>query len=198
MTTPLSKYVKVDFTHYLHNNNTIKMKNLIYILAFALTIISCNNDDDNLTPLEQLPKATQTGEGTFGCLVNGMPFIETGTFFNCFYQFVNGEYFFHISAESEALNINEITIYSNKVELSSGETYQLGNNEERSISGITFFSDAIQNVSTKNSIPGTLQITKLDIQNNIISGTFNFKVNHPITNEEINVTDGRFDTKFTQ
>ncbi|MFD1553252.1 hypothetical protein DNU06_17485 [Putridiphycobacter roseus] len=36
--------------------------------------------NEPLTPLEQLPEATQTGANTFGCLVDGEVYIPKGNF----------------------------------------------------------------------------------------------------------------------
>lgn len=54
---------------------------------FALTILSlaaacltqCHHSDPGPTkPEDQLPPATQTGAGTFGCLINGQPWTPAG------------------------------------------------------------------------------------------------------------------------
>ena len=50
------------------------MKNLILktiLLLFAIIFFNCENND----PEEQLPPITQTGENTFGAIVNGKVFI---------------------------------------------------------------------------------------------------------------------------
>ncbi|KAB5491377.1 hypothetical protein [Flagellimonas hadalis] len=48
-----------------------------YLLLWLLILgFSCNNDDDTLgNPMDALPPATQTGEQTFGCLIDGRPFF---------------------------------------------------------------------------------------------------------------------------
>ncbi|WP_397337511.1 DUF6252 family protein [Paenimyroides tangerinum] len=45
---------------------------------------------------------------------------------------------------------------------------------------------------------GEFTITKLDLQKQIISGTFWFDVKDPKTGEKIEVREGRFDTHFSQ
>ena len=47
---------------------------LLLFLMIPLLATNCE-DDPPLSPLEQLPPATQTGEYTFGCLVNGEAFV---------------------------------------------------------------------------------------------------------------------------
>lgn len=79
------------------------MKNSLLILILILSMSCCKNDDDNLTPLDQLPPATQTGEQTFGCLINGEAFMPDKFGFgtpNAFYQLVNGKYTLGISASN--------------------------------------------------------------------------------------------------
>ena len=59
------------------------MKYTFYILLLAITIgfTQCckekpNNNNDNDIP--GLPPATQVGANTFGCLVNGVPWVPQG------------------------------------------------------------------------------------------------------------------------
>jgi hypothetical protein len=169
------------------------MKNILYIL-FAILIVSCNKDDDSN---DTLPPATQTGAGTFACYVNGKAFIDKSGSFNCFYQLVDGEYYFHITAHDVVEGIDEITIFSDKVQIAEGEVYELSNFEEFSISGMVFFKDSTLYTNSTSSTPGVLTITKLDTGNLIISGTFSFEVRHPITGNTIIISEGRFDSLFT-
>ncbi|CAM1334565.1 hypothetical protein [Tenacibaculum aestuariivivum] len=86
------------------------MKNIFYIIILIATLSCCKNDDDNNT--EALPPATQTGAGTFACKVNGQSFIDTsGGYFNCFYQFIDGKYFFSVSGNDDGLIPQYIYIY---------------------------------------------------------------------------------------
>jgi hypothetical protein len=55
------------------------MKNIITVLLLSL-LTSCSEDSNN--PEAQLPPITQTGENTFGCLIDGkllIPRDGTGT-----------------------------------------------------------------------------------------------------------------------
>jgi len=71
----------------------------------------------NCQGIDCLPEATQTGAGTFGCLVNGEPFVDNSGNFNCFYQLVDGEYYFGIRARDEVLSLRQINIGSLKKKL---------------------------------------------------------------------------------
>lgn len=47
--------------------------------ALALLLTQCRkNDDAPAKPEDQLPAATQTGANTFGCLLNGKPWMPSG------------------------------------------------------------------------------------------------------------------------
>ena len=51
---------------------------LLFLTTFALN--SCDKDDSKpQNPIDQLPIATQIGKNTFGCLINGKPFVVSNT-----------------------------------------------------------------------------------------------------------------------
>ena len=51
---------------------------------------------------------------------------------------------------------------------------------------------------TNQEYTGELIITKLDFNNQIVSGTFWFDLENPFTGERVEIREGRFDTLFTQ
>ncbi len=179
------------------------MKTLIktlLVLLISLTT-SCQSDDDmgGGDPISQLPEATQTGAGTFGCLVNGEPFVDTSGNFNAFYQQVDGEFFFFVGGDDNVNGVSEIEIYANQIQLIENETYPLVADEAGSASGFIFYNNSAGTFATTDSNNnGQLTITRLDLEENIASGTFSFKVLNPDTNEIVSITDGRFDTFITQ
>lgn len=179
----------------------MKLTFRLLILLFLLTGNSCNKEDD-LTPEEQLPQATQTGEGTFACLVNGELFNDTdGRYFNCYYQFVDGGYYFFIEGTDESNSIIDINLSTNKKEIFEGETYKLSENIEGNVWAGGYFIISNREgklVTTSLENTGSLKITKLDFEKRIVSGTFEFDIVHPETGEIIEVRQGRFDTLFTQ
>jgi hypothetical protein len=55
------------------------MKSHLLALPLALLLVQCHKNSPNpAKPEDQLPAATQTGAGTFGCLVNGQPWLPSG------------------------------------------------------------------------------------------------------------------------
>lgn len=173
------------------------MKQIIILLLVTLSLNSCNKDDDNNNVT--LPPATQTGAGIFACFVNGNSFIDTsGSYFNCFYQFVNGKYYFNISGEVDNQEPCNLDIGTVALEINEGEIYNLFSSDEGNAVATLFFCNELQDYETNSNYTGNLTITKLDFVNNIVSGTFNFTVFNSQTNTEYIITDGRFDTLFTQ
>ena len=89
----------------------------LYLCAICLLFVtSCNNDDDQpQSPIDQLPAATQTGENTFGCLLDGEPFIPGGTQnpLDCVYQLIDGERFFTVDAakRNDDFNLISLSLY---------------------------------------------------------------------------------------
>jgi hypothetical protein len=176
------------------------MKKLFLLLIAGITLNCCSNDDDNNT--ETLPPATQTGAGTFACKVNGQSFIDTsGGYFNCYYQFNNGEYYFGIGGNDDDLNPQNIYILTQKREIAQNETLSfLEIQDGNAYAGCGFSYSPTESYQsyTDAQYTGELTITKLDFTNNIVSGTFWFDIEHPVTGETVQIREGRFDTLFTQ
>ncbi|SEA49070.1 hypothetical protein [Bizionia paragorgiae] len=177
------------------------MKNLLLAFAMLLIVSNCNkNDDDQPTnPIDQLPPATQTGANTFGCLLDGEPFLPgiSQNPLDCVYQFVNGGYYFSLQANkrNSENNLIRLGIGTENLEINQGNTYNLSANIDGNASGIYFFNTFLN--YTSQDYTGELTITKLDFTNNIVSGTFWYDI------EDYNgvvhqIREGRFDMQFTQ
>ncbi|MCF1420402.1 MULTISPECIES: DUF6252 family protein [Mangrovimonas] len=174
------------------------MKKHFTLLAYCLLFISltnCNKDDDNTpqNPINQLPPATQTGENTFGCLVNGEPFaIENSANIVAIFQqgslFISGE----IDADDRDENIS-IFLNNDNVIVENG-VYDLFNSTTNSGK----FENQIESCdyNTTNGSLGTLTITHFDEVNFIISGDFQFEGYSDECSNVINITNGRFDMQY--
>lgn len=157
------------------------MKKIFILLVLATTLFGCDKDENPqpTNPVDQLPPATQTGKNTFGC----------------FYQLVDGEYYFSLHAYRDinktfiALGIGAI-----KKQIFQGQIYIL----DSKIDGNTFgiYNFGINFYTTDSIHSGELYITKLDPINQIVSGTFWYDVidTNGITHK---IRDGRFDVNFT-
>ncbi|MDD3003652.1 hypothetical protein [Flavobacterium sp.] len=183
------------------------MKKYIKYLFVFLAITACNNDDNKKTPnpIDQLPPITTSGKNTIGCLVNGVPFTDSGLM-NNFYQFVNGEYYLVINWENgfgDNFVAGQISI--RKTQIVEGESYILNNNNSSSeeFSGGSakyVFSDNSNSgeFNTNSNYYGTVTFTRFDTENQIMAGTFEFQAQELITGEIVNITEGRFDLTFIQ
>jgi hypothetical protein len=101
------------------------MKKLLFIFL-AITLNACDkNDSPRCVGIDCLPPATQTGAGTFGCLVNGVPFY-TNVGITCFYQLVGGEYYFAIGVPRESGFPDTVALGTDSLQIEDDQSYQLG------------------------------------------------------------------------
>lgn len=174
------------------------MKNIKYLVPFVaglllMGISDCDRKEPQpKTELEKLPPPTQEGKYTFGCLVNGKAWVtENSLDVSATYQFdflnigasVNNDFFiqtilFHIVSS----NLTEGKYYLNNNTTSLVEVLDGRTNCE-------YITDGIENI-------GELNVTKFDRNKLIISGTFKFMLEASGCTR-LEVTEGRFDLKFT-
>ncbi|WP_299551902.1 hypothetical protein [Seonamhaeicola sp.] len=177
----------------------MKILSLMALCTFVLCV-SCEKDDDTpVNPKDQLPPATQTGENTFGCLLDGEAFLPgPGPLtLDCVYQFVNGDYYFALQANKrdEQNNSKLIGCSTEKLEIEEGQIYKLMEGVEGNAYGSYFFNLERFRTSSLNS--GEMYISKLDMEKNIVSGTFWYDVEDQDGNIH-QVRDGRFDMTFSK
>ena len=180
------------------------MKNLILILLIVLGLTSCDKDGQIFARKDQLPPETQTGANTVGCLVNGKVFLPKkegiNPEVNCFYQLVNGEYYFNM-AFSDLTNSSSagISIQNRKNPLIVGQIYILNKNivDDGSFngSGGIYSPHPNNQFYTTTMLTGELKITKLDQVNFIVSGTFWFDAVNSL-GEVVQIRQGRFDWRY--
>lgn len=176
-----------------------------FLLCLFLVFTACSNDDDAPpNPIDLLPPATQTGENTFGCLLDGEVFTPNAFSvpYNCFYQYVDGEYYFYVSAKNKGKGITKgISIGTEGLQIIKNNTYILKQRIEGNAFGFLYIGNSntgeILEIYTSSIHTGELIITNLDLENNIVSGTFWFDVQDN-EGEVHKIREGRFDMKFTQ
>ena len=111
------------------------------LLLFLIFIFGCSDDDNKPSnPIDKLPPATQTGQGTFACLVDGKPFIDTSGYpnnlnFNCFYQYVDGGYYFSIQGKNPKENMRTVILATTNKSITEGEILQLIENQDNNAWG---------------------------------------------------------------
>jgi hypothetical protein len=174
------------------------MKKTIYFLALTVLFIACNKNDDYNSD-SPLPPATQTGKNIFACKVNGESFIHKGSLINCFYQYVDGGYYFGIHGKNKDQNPSSIYLGTESKTIAENEVYVLTTREDGNACGGGFFRrDEFYGdfAETNPEYTGELHITKFDEVNQIVSGTFWFDVKHPVTGERVEIREGRFDAVY--
>ncbi len=156
-------------------------------------------------PVDQLPSETQYGAGTFGCLVDGKPFIPKGDPFggpikSCAYQFVGGGYSFQLSASDKSTpTIYSIGLSTDSLKIREGMTIELQNSRIKGMASGFYLKGDVQTFdiySTSKINIGELKIKKLDEINRIVSGTFWFDAVNDM-GVKAQVREGRFDMKYT-
>ena len=173
------------------------MKNY-HLLTKAILLIfllwSCRKE--KVRPIDKLPPITQEGKNTFGCLVNGEAWIPKGN---------NGTRNLYISYDptwnNGAFTLSTYRITSNSNQgltlFADNINYQKQFTFHPPVTSIILFDNNIcyYDRDNKEYRKGTLTITKLDVPNQIIAGTFEAILAKPGC-DTVRITDGRFDMKF--
>jgi hypothetical protein len=185
--------------------------NLLPLLALALLLAQCKKRDPApaptpADPLAALPAETQTGAGTFGCLVNGKPFkgpfstsargdwqsasrLIIGSDTNLDGLRTNAGITMHIIMEGRLQNNQTFTLIPS---IKPHTIFSPSRNE--------FTADADGDIScyySGNYIKtGQVTLTKFDGPARIAAGRFAFTLYEPGGCDTLKVTNGRFDVKF--
>lgn len=188
------------------------MKKLLLLFTALLVFVSCNKGDDptpepQISEIDKLPPATQTGANKVGCLVNGKAFLPSGTRPGggnpnpyCGYYHDNLTLKFSIIRNENNTSIQgteSITIYNNNLILEEGKKYILRTNSSNNSGSYIHYTNIVNpdSYETNKNNTGELHITKLDKKKNIISGTFWFDaVNEQ--GKKVEIREGRFDMVF--
>lgn len=182
------------------------MKSLLLFLIFTTSIAGCKKASTVKDELAKLPPATQVGLNTFGCLVNGKawvaqrddcaPFIcdpafkmlyngDNGGSLSVFAKKIINNSSYAITIGTDSLNFKNIFLYFPNNGVDFIYNNQLGNNE------CSLLRSDMNNVFTS----GKVVISRFDLSNRIISGTFEFTL-YKSGCDTIKVTNGRFDGKL--
>jgi len=176
------------------------LRKIALLFFMSLTLGSCSNDDDNNSS-QSLPPETQTGANTVGCLVNGKVFLPhkegINAPVNCFYQFVDDEFYFTM-AFSDLRNggIETVNIFTTATELEQDQTYILNQGYTPILGGgAEYYLKLSNKFSTNTTQTGELTITRNDLSNSIISGIFWFDAINE-AGEVVKIREGRFDWNY--
>lgn len=178
------------------------IKLTILLLIFLLiNSSSCTHENNE----ETLPPITQTGQNTFGCLVNGVVWRNEGSaaFASTNLNVTAGSKILKIGALKNANNIDQVVFITINTPISVVKYFF---NTENQQAGFNDMVDSCYYTTDSISSTGTLEITKFDTINYIVSGIFNFKaskysnlgklLSKGTCDSTINITEGRFDFKY--
>ena len=158
----------------------------ISLLLLLLGTEGCKKDmPAPINELDKLPPATQTGQGTFGCLINGKAYItKSSSQVGAVYQLS----FLQFGADYPDHNIG---ILINKAPIIN-KVYDLTNLGE-SLCHFNSRSDSKYcDYPPQNTTYGHVIITTFDTLKKVVSGTFEFAT-YVSPYDTIRVTNGRFD-----
>ncbi|WP_306013148.1 MULTISPECIES: DUF6252 family protein [unclassified Allomuricauda] len=169
----------------------------VLIALYVLTLSGCSKEEAPKDPVDSLPPITQTGENTFACLINGKPFFSSSGR-RASYVAADGAYTLSISGwRNDDIGLRSILLAGLDIEegVQPG-TYPLKSEKSGNYDATYLIDGGITlKVSTTDNAPGLLTITRFDLEEFIVSGTFEFSVKDDEGNT-LNFTDGRFDLKF--
>jgi hypothetical protein len=188
------------------------MKFHLLALPLALLFVQCHKSSpDPAKPEDQLPAATQTGADTFCCLLNGQPWTPSGggAFSNPNLLITYDPTYKGGNLAVTAYRVLGSTNFKQYIGvggdgINQAGTYPLVTYTTNPTSPLRtpYFSDGSKSspCSEYLSAPGTraigqLILTRLDKQQGIVSGTFEFTLSQPGC-DTIKVTQGRFDYKL--
>ena len=158
-----------------------------------------------------LPNATETGANTFGAVLTGIGFYDVSTQYYFVADNDLNDPFYSASGNGAQLNGNALTIAGAPQTGSyfKGITFTItGNLQQGTIynvdsAGVVAFTGTDStcmgiSLSAVGSIAdsGTVQLTKFDTTNKIVSGIFTCNFPYPGCDSTMYVTEGRFDYKY--
>ena len=164
------------------------------LLSFILLSSACKKIKIDLTPYpDELPPITTEGKGTFACLLNGEIWSRCGG--NLERSSLIGEYhdfykIFQLQTSRDCDGFDDSILISAYVTDGEGKydlhraDYNNFNNECQDVLDTYLFVDG-----TENSV----EILHLDLEEHIVSGTFQCTLVHPDCGDTLYITDGRFD-----
>ena len=176
----------------------------LLFVPLALLLAQCKKADQ--APADQLPPATQTGAGTFGCLVNGQPWTPNG--------FVGLSTNYAVTYDPGYLG-GALQVKTYRYTGANDDVYQAMTFGAAGVTGPgahafplagpngIYYADYGQLAPCRyfGSLPvplyqtGTLTLTRFDLTQGIVAGTFSFTMVQAGC-DTLKITQGRFDKKL--
>ena len=185
----------------------MKKNNTLWLLLLALCSLFASCKKEPVDELSKLPPATQTGANTFGCLLNGKAWVAHT---DC--KYLCDPAFKLRYDNSEGGNIFASVILSNSENIKQSMSFAIDSTNTKTYfnyqvlgtkhMGFTFSDNNLFNgcgfifsADSTTSTIGIINLSRYDLQNGVVSGTFEFTLSKSGC-ETINATNGRFDFKL--
>ena len=158
---------------------------------------SCKKEKSN-NPVDNLPPATQTGENTFGCLVNGEVFTAKNKALGSFdlfkeYTFYNGSMLLTVSAYNSKNN-SQILIHIRDLEVKNDAKFILNSNDTPLGEYVITHNGVFNSYKTNLTNNRVLEVSRYDNKLSILSGKFSFDAVNA-NGEKVEIREGRFDLR---
>ncbi|WP_210518904.1 DUF6252 family protein [Hymenobacter terricola] len=160
------------------------MKKVLFCLLVLL--VSCKKDDGN-----PLPKATQEGKNTFGCLLDGEVFIPTPSH-NVFQPVTPLQGYFYRREIGVKAYGEQGQMYLALRDAFRPGTYSLAETSTGNYGSLNRSSGGFYTSSTHG---GLITLTRIDTVARVMAGTFEFSALDR-SGGTISVKSGRFDVAF--
>ncbi|MEN4760759.1 hypothetical protein ABEG63_10535 [Chryseobacterium sp. C39-AII1] len=176
------------------------MKNFYFLLVIFSIFTSCHRDYDKNVDTDTLPAETQTGARTGGAIIDGKVWVATKNYTNdgpgihTYCEKIKDRTYIKIYLKGIKDN-NSIYISYQADHFELNKTYTITPNNGESDNTI-YFSRSLDDIFYNTKYDCKLKITRLDLENQIVSGTFELKLNRYAGEGIINIVEGRFDKKF--
>jgi hypothetical protein len=169
---------------------------LVVLVCLTFSLVTCKQTD-------VLPRFTQDGKNTFGCLINGKSYVPNGgSGFMPSKPIVGG--FFGIFANVYKVGVYVFTNSKDKKSISLYlNDFKLGVHTLNNYTGTqpgtltpkdyaSYISSEGDEYVTSSKYTGQVNIIKADTTTGVVSGSFEFTAATK-TGEIVSITDGRFD-----
>ncbi len=169
---------------------------LILFVIFLFAAGSCEKENEE----PQLPPITQTGKGTFGCLIDGKVWTADPILFGSPLGASNNQWEDKRWIIDAVGNNYTVILGVCQDSVIKGESILKGSYEsvEDCSNGMIYYKNypsETASFQTTYEDTGRIYISRFDTVNQVISGTFYFNAVNS-TGEKVEIRDGRFDVKF--
>ena len=167
------------------------MKNVpLCLLVLLVLLAGCKKEE-----IDALPKATQQGKHTFGCLLDGQAFLPTSSY-SIFQPTTPLQGYFYRREIGIKAYGEQGQMYLALRDAFRPGTYPLG---ETSTGNYASLNRSMGMFYTSSTRGGSVTLTRIDTVARILAGTFEFSALDYYrggTGSTITVTSGRFDVAF--